>query len=85
LRSGISLFLSLNNDILDTVFNLVNNVIVRMPKLQHGPDGKFTITISKPIVKAKGWNKGDEIGLVITDEINRPLAGDVFLRRSAPV
>ena len=55
-----------------------------MPKLQHGPDGKYTITISKPIVKAKGWKKGDEIGLVITDEVNRPLAGDVFLRRSAP-
>lgn len=54
-----------------------------MTKLQHGPDGKYTVTVPKNFVTAKGWSKGDDIGFVITDDINRPIPGDIFLRRSA--
>lgn len=53
-----------------------------MSVLQQGSDGKFTVTVPKSFVTAKGWNKGDDIGFVIVDEINRPLHGDIFLRRN---
>lgn len=54
-----------------------------MPKLQYGSDGKFTITIPKDIVESKGWKAGDDIGFPIVDnEANRPLTGDIFLRKN---
>lgn len=54
-----------------------------MSRLQYGNDGKYTLTVPKPFVDAKSWQKGDDIGFVIVDEINRPLPGDIFLRRNA--
>ena len=53
-----------------------------MPKLQLGTDGKYSLTVSKYIVKDKGWKKGGNIGFAIVDNINRPLQGDIYLRRS---
>lgn len=53
-----------------------------MPKIQHGSDGKFTITIPKDIVESKGWKAGDDIGFPIVDEFNRALPGDIFLRKN---
>jgi len=53
-----------------------------MSKIQEEIDGSFRITIPKDIVKAKSWQKGNEIGFVIVDEINRPLHGDIFLRKN---
>lgn len=53
-----------------------------MPKLQELPDATFKITIPKDIVVGKGWKKGDDIGFVIVDDINRPLQGDIFLRKN---
>ncbi len=53
-----------------------------MPKLQYGPDGHFTITVPMDIVQGKLWKKGDDIGFCIVDEINRPLSGDIFLRKN---
>lgn len=51
-----------------------------MPKLQELPDGHYIITVPKDIVTAKNWKKRADIGFAIVDEINRPLAGDIFLR-----
>lgn len=51
-----------------------------MSKLQEGPDGRFTLTIDKDIVRAKRWKKGDVIGLAIVD--NREIyasPGDILL------
>ena len=53
-----------------------------MSKLQEEPDGTFRLTIPKDIVKGKNWNKGADIGFCIVDEINRPLHGDIFLRKN---
>lgn len=38
-----------------------------MPKLQHGPNGVFAITVPKDIVEGKQWGKGDEFGFAIVD------------------
>jgi hypothetical protein len=40
------------------------------------------ITVPMDIVEGKGWKKGDDIGFCIVDEINRPLPGDIFLRKN---
>ncbi len=53
-----------------------------MPKLQLGTDGKYILTVPKSFVLAKGWKKGDNIGFAIVDNINGPLQGDIYLRRS---
>ncbi len=53
-----------------------------MPKIQEGPDGVKKITIPSDIATGKNWKKGDDLGFVIVDEINRPLAGDIFLRKN---
>jgi hypothetical protein len=53
-----------------------------MPKIQHGPDGRFSVTIPSDIVEGKRWQKGDELGFCIVDEINRPLPGDIYLRKN---
>ena len=55
-----------------------------MPKLQHGADGKYTITIPKDIVESKGWKAGDDIGFPIVEYggINQPRDGDIFLRKN---
>lgn len=54
-----------------------------MTKLQEEPDGTFRITVPKDIVEGKGWKKGAQLGFCIADnEINRPLPGDIFLRRN---
>jgi hypothetical protein len=54
-----------------------------MPRIQEGPDGTFRITIPKDIALGKAWGKGSEIGFCIVDqEINRPLPGDIFLRKN---
>lgn len=53
-----------------------------MPKLQHGNDGKYTLTVPKDLVDAKQWKAGDDIGFAIVDEINRPIPGDIFLRKN---
>lgn len=53
-----------------------------MPKIQLGNDGRFNVTIPSDIVKGKVWKKGDELGFCIVDEINRPSAGDIFLRKN---
>ncbi len=53
-----------------------------MPKIQEGPDGVHRITIPSDIVRGKGWKKGDDIGYVIVDEFNRPVPGDIFLRKN---
>lgn len=53
-----------------------------MTKLQQLPDGHFIITVPKDIVVGKDWKKGNEIGFAIVDEVNRPLAGDIYLRKN---
>lgn len=53
-----------------------------MPKLQELPDGHYIITVPKDIVAGKSWNKGADIGFAIVDEFNRPLPGDIFLRKN---
>lgn len=53
-----------------------------VPKLQEGPDGTHRITVPKDIVRGKNWKKQDDIGFCIVDEINRPLSGDIFLRKN---
>jgi hypothetical protein len=53
-----------------------------MPKLQIEPDGTHRITVPMDIVRGKNWQKGADIGFCIVDEINRPLPGDIFLRKN---
>ena len=53
-----------------------------MPKLQEEPDGSYRITVPMDIVRGKNWMKGVDIGFAIVDEINRPLPGDIFLRKN---
>lgn len=53
-----------------------------MSKIQEEEDGTFRITIPKEIVRGKNWQKGYDIGFAIVDEINRPLPGDIFLRKN---
>jgi hypothetical protein len=54
-----------------------------MPRIQKGTDGCFRITIPKKVVEGKAWDKGNEIGFCIVDqEINRPIPGDIFLRKN---
>lgn len=53
-----------------------------MPIIQEGPDGVRKVTIPKDLAVAKNWKKGDEIGFCIVDETNRPLQGDIFLRKN---
>lgn len=51
-----------------------------MAKLQCGPDGRFTLTIDRDIVRAKGWQKGDVIGLKIVDnKMIFAAPGDIIL------
>lgn len=58
-------------------------MILPMSKLQEEPDGTYRLTVPKDLVKGKGWTKGSEIGFAIVDsELNRPLPGDIFLRRN---
>lgn len=57
-------------------------ILLSMPKLQELPDGTFKITVPKDIAGGKGWKKGDDIGFAIVDDINRPLQGDIFLRKN---
>lgn len=79
----ILILLLLISDRVKAFFIIDNNVNDVMSKLQKGTDGKFTLTVPKPFVTAKDWNKGDEIGFVIVDEYNRPAPGDIYLRRNA--
>jgi hypothetical protein len=58
-------------------------MIFCMSILQQGSDGKYTVTVPKSFVVAKSWQKGDDIGFAIVDEINRPQPGDIFIRRNA--
>ncbi|HHT9139083.1 MAG TPA: hypothetical protein ACFYEK_17800 [Candidatus Wunengus sp. YC60] len=53
-----------------------------MPKIQQGIDGARKITIPSDIAEGKNWKKGDDIGFVIVDEINRPQFGDIYLRKN---
>jgi len=53
-----------------------------MPKIQLLPDRHFMVTIPMDIVNGKMWRKGDDIGFCIVDEFNRPLPGDIFLRKN---
>jgi hypothetical protein len=53
-----------------------------MAKLQQTPNGNFVVTVDKDIVEGKGWKKGDELGFCIVDEFNRPIPGDIFLRKN---
>ena len=53
-----------------------------MPKLQHGKDGKHTVTVPSDIVTGKGWAKGDEIGFGIVDEFNHARPGDIVVRKN---
>ncbi len=51
-----------------------------MSKLQEGPDGRFTLTIDRDIVRAQRWKKGDEIGFAIVDNKQIFAAqGDILL------
>lgn len=60
----------------------VNQYTSGMVKIQESADGVKKVTIPADIADAKMWKKGDDIGFVIVDEINRPLPGDIFLRRN---
>jgi len=53
-----------------------------MPKLQRLPDGHHVITVPKHLVEAKVWKPGEVISFIIVDETNRPLQGDIFLRKT---
>lgn len=55
---------------------------IQMPYLQEGPDGVYRLVVPRKLVQGKGWKKRDDIGFAIVDEINRPLAGDIFLRKN---
>lgn len=73
----------ISNDItFDIFFNVETDILPSMPKLQQGPDGRYTITVPRDLVDSKQWHKGDELGFAIVDEINRPMPGDIFLRRN---
>lgn len=51
-----------------------------MPRLQRGPEGRYLMTIPMQLVKAKQWNKGDEIACLIVGPNVMPREGDVILR-----
>jgi bifunctional DNA-binding transcriptional regulator/antitoxin component of YhaV-PrlF toxin-antitoxin module len=54
-----------------------------MPILQELADGSFRVTVPKAIAKGKNWKGGDELGFCVVDqEINRPLPGDIYIRRN---
>ncbi|MEK6839698.1 MAG: AbrB/MazE/SpoVT family DNA-binding domain-containing protein [Nanoarchaeota archaeon] len=45
-------------------------------KLQYPNEKQFTLTIPQTLVKAKGWQRGDEIEFVLDDK------GNILLKRS---
>ncbi|MBS3176055.1 hypothetical protein J4457_02350 [Candidatus Woesearchaeota archaeon] len=47
-----------------------------MVKLQFDSNKQFKITLPKQILVAKGWKKGDEIGIQLNDQ------GDLILRKA---
>lgn len=52
-----------------------------MSKIQEH-NGQHVLTVPKDILDGKQWKKGNEIGFVIVDDINRPVPGDIFLRKN---
>jgi len=52
-----------------------------MPKVQES-GGCLKITVPSDIAEGKGWKKGTDLGFVIVDDINRPLPGDIYLRKN---
>lgn len=51
-----------------------------MPRLQKGPEGRHLITVPMQLVKAKVWNKGDDMAFLIVGPNVMPREGDVILR-----
>lgn len=57
-----------------------------MPKIQYGKDGKYTVTLSKDIVEAKGWRSGGKVEFAIVDQMEvfaHP--GDIVIRYTPPL
>lgn len=37
-------------------------------KLQKMKNGSYFVTVPKPLVRAKGWNKGEKVSWEVNDE-----------------
>ncbi|GEM_PF-2134596 len=59
---------------------------IKVPKIQYGSDGKYSVTLSKDIVEAKGWKAGGKVEFAIVDQkevFAHP--GDIVIRYTPPV
>lgn len=73
----------ISNDISILTYKYIkNDILYIMPRLQRGPEGRYHITVPIQLVKAKKWDKGEDIACLIVGPNVMPKEGDVILRPS---